>query len=371
MCKFASIAAVFLNLACIAAQREERPFYYDVRFVLFGPAVQVGKTRLVLGSEQNFVVPVTFQDAGEAGKEGEVRFGRPWRVLDDGERTWTRVVPVRQTDLAVQVQEEYQRHVTLSVLDRAGGQPRKLASFPQEAQNPDDGAWSITRSGRYVLLVMPDKMTIWDVVNWRAEAEVDGRKGLSAIRAGMMEVYHNPGRWWLTDDLRYIVVDSTHLVWRKLSLVGRSTPAPLTAGGVSMDLAKDAVVFDRKAGTLSAFRSEIPELGNLEIADAEDVGGQIALLYKLGPILEVRLAVADTAGHVRASHSVQTHVGDLAGWDPEHDTVWVWHRDANTSMRDVRPESDDHLIAWDVGKVRERRYRIPIAQIRRAVDGAK
>lgn len=371
MCKLAFTVAVLMNVVSLAAQREEGPFY-EVRYALAGPAVQVRKMwGVTWGTKESFVVPVTLSDSPAMGKEGEVHFGRPWRTLDDGWSTWSRVAPVRHTELAVQVQEDYQRRITISVLDHAGRESRKLASFPQEPQNPDDGACAVTRSGRYVLLVLPDKITIWDVPKWRADAELGAASGLPAIRAEMVKVFGNAGNWWLTDDLRYVVADSTHWVWRKLSMVGRSTPAPLMAAGVKMDLVKDAIVFDRKAGTLTTFRSEIPELGNLTIADVEDVGGQIALLYKLGPILDLRLAVADTAGHVRASHSVKTYVGDLAGWDPEHDTVWVWHRDANTPLRDVRPESDDHLIAWDVGKNSERRYRIPIADIRRAVDGAK
>jgi hypothetical protein len=380
MRKLSPILAIFLALSCrkpgLSSYPEEGPFY-QVPYVLAGPAVQVTRVWMPAGSDQvtrkhNFLVPLSFEAAapGSAGMEGRVQFGRPVRLLDDPWRVWTRIVPVRGTDLLVQVQDDDRRKITISVLDQTGGR-RELASFPHEAQNSGDGAYAITRSGRYVLLVTPDIVTLWDVANWRAEPEVTGASRLLAIRAALMKGTGNPGRWWLSDDLRYIIVDTTGQAWQPHG-EGPVYADPFDIAGLKLDVAKDAVVVDRNNGTLSVFESRIPSPvpGTFEVADAENVGGHIWLLYLLN-IDDARVAIADTEGHVRASHTVSSYTARLAGWDPERDEVWIQMRDGNGGLPNDQPEADHHLIAWNVGKDTERRFRIPVDQIQRAADSAK
>jgi hypothetical protein len=354
---------------------EEGPFY-QVPYVVAGPAVQVSRIWMPAGSDQvtrkhNFVVPLSFQapTPGSTGMEGRVQFGRPVRLLDDPWRVWTRVISVRGTDLIVQVQDDYRRRITVSVLDHAGGH-RELANFPHEAQNANDGAVAITRSGRHVLLAGPDKITLWDLVNWREE-KVDGAKDLLAIRAALMKGTGNPGQWWLTDDLRYIIVDTTGQAWRPHG-EGPVYADPFEVAGLKLDTSKDAVVFDRKSGTLSVFESHIPSPvpGTFRIADAENVGGHIWLLYLLN-IDDARVAIADTEGHVRASHTVSSYTARLAGWDPERDEVWIQMRDGNGGLPNDHPDADHHLIAWNVGKDTERRFKLPVDQIRKVVENGK
>jgi len=378
MCKLASLIAIALTVTCAAASPDDGPFY-AVSHLANSSSVQVTKLWMARGTDrvtrkQSFLVPLTLLKpaAGSESKDGEVRFGPARKISDDGWGQLTRVVPVRGTTLVVLATDDYRRRITVSVLDLSSGVRRQVASFPHEAQNPQDGACAITRSGEHILLAGPNKITIWDVVKWRTELAADGTESLSAIRTAMMKGTGNPGNWWLTDDLRYIIVDSTHCMWSADGEGPVYTP-PQNVGGLKLDLANDAVMFDRKHGTLSRFVSEIPSQagGALVIADAEDVGGKIELLYKLGPILDLRAAVADPAGQVKASHTVKSFLAELAGWDPEHDQVWFWTRDAHNSLPSVHPEADNHLIVWDVGADTEQRFRIPVDQIRRAVDAAK
>jgi hypothetical protein len=263
---------------------QEGPFY-DMPYLAGSAAVQVRRMWMAAGSDQvvrkhNFMFSVELHTAAENRQDGEIVFRRQRRVLnDDRAGMWSRIIPVRGSDLVVQFQTDYKRSSVVSVLDKAGGR-RELASFPQSGQTPEDGACALTRSGRHALLVRPDRITVWDVVTFREE-RIEGEQKLLAIRAALMKGTGNPGNWWLTDDLQYIVVDTTHREWDADGGEGPVYSTPFQTAGLTLDVAKDAVVFDRKAGTFSVFESHIPStvLGTFKIADVESVAGRIWLLY--------------------------------------------------------------------------------------------
>jgi hypothetical protein len=379
MSKITIVLGVLLAFSnTMAAPRnypEEGPFY-EAPYLVTGPAVQLRQMWMAAGSDQvvrksSFLAPVVFQTASPNEKEGRVVFERPRRVLDDNRAgIWTRLVVVRGTNLLVQVQTDFKRRVVVSVLDPAGGR-RELANLPNSGQNPEDGACALTRSGRHALVVRPDKVSLWDVANWREE-KVEGEKNLLAIRTALVKGTGSAGNWWLTDDLRYIVADTTRTEWDAEFGEGPVYAAPFDIGGVKLDVAKDAMVFDRKTGRLSAFESSIPSpvLGTFKIADVESVAGTISLLYALN-IRDLHVAIADTAGHVRASHAVDAYTARLAAWDPEHDDVWIQMRDSTNSLPDYHPDADHHLIVWNAAKDTERRFRVTVEQMRKAVENAK
>jgi hypothetical protein len=369
---------VFAILSCgktgARSYPEEGPFY-DLRSVVNGPAVQLTRVWVAAGSDQitrkhNFVAPVTLRASGSDKSEGSLEFGRPFRAIDDSWGVWTRVVAVRGTDRFIQVQDEFRRHITVSMLSQSGDAKREVASFPHEAQNDEDGACAVSRSGRHVLVVSPKKITIWDVVDWR-EQKVVHEKELLEIRSALMKDAGNPGNWWLTDDLRYVIVNTTGRRWSAHG-EGPVYAKPERAGGVELDPAKGGVMVDQKTGELSTFVAEIPPPvpGTFDIADAENVEGRVWLLYTFSGG-HLRVAVADTAGHVRASHAMSSPLARFAGWDPENDEVWIETRDGTIDLPSSQPEADHHLIAWNVGKDTERRFRIPVDQIRKAVENAK
>ena len=379
MGRFLSILLVFTTLSCRRAQDssypEEGPFY-QLSAVVGGPAVQAQKVWMAKGVQivrrESFLIPVTFLGAapGTTPSEGRVQFGRARKLCEDGPRISTTIVPVRGTSMVVLLRDEHKRRITVSVLDLSSGQRRELASVPRAAGNPDDGACAVTTSGRHVLLVGPEELRIWDVVNGRVVEGVEAAKGLSAVRLTLMRRTGSPGDWWLTDDLRYVAVEPMDSAYVPAEY-GPLDAIPLTICGVAVDLRHDGVVFDRKAGTASRFPAEISPTPNIRVVDAEVVGGRLTLLYRVGPNPDLHVVVADGAGHMRASHLVKSFTADLAGWDPEHDQVWFWSRDSDISLPNRHPEADDHLIAWDVANDRERRFRIPVDQIQRAVDSAK
>jgi hypothetical protein len=88
-------------------------------------------------------------------------------------------------------------------------------------------------------------------------------------------------------------------------------------------------------------------------------------------ISDLRVAVAGTAGHVRASHTVDSYTARLAEWDPDNDEVWIQMRDSNSGLPSSQAEADHHLIAWNAGKDTERRFKVTVEQMRKAVENAK
>jgi hypothetical protein len=322
--------------------------------------------------QEDFLIPVAFVEpaGGAPGLEGHVQFGPARKLCEDGPRISTRVVPVRGTSLLVLVGDDHKRLITVSVLDLSSGQRRELASFPHAARDAEDGACAVTRSGRHALLVGPKKIRIWDVVNWTLVEEVDRGKSLSTVRATLMRGTGNPGDWLLTDDLQYILVEPTGSAWFDWGYAPADA-MPLTVRSVAVDLLHDGVVFDRQAGTAWKFPGEISPPPNVRVVDAEVAGDRLSLLYSLGMGPDIRVVVADGAGHVRAAHSVKSPLVELAGWEPERDQVWLWDRDGESPLPNDHPEADNHLIAWDAVRDRERRFRVPVDQIQRAVDGAK
>lgn len=353
---------------------EEGPFY-DLPYVVNGSTVQLREMWMAAGSDQttlkhNFVAPVTLRWSGSEKSEGSVEIGQPFRGVDDSWKAWSHVVPVRGTDRYVQIQNEMNR-INIFVLGRSGDAKRQLASFPNEAENNEDGACAVSRSGHHVLVVSPKKITIWDVVDWREQAVIH-EKELLEIRSVLMKDTGIPGKWWLTNDLRYVVVNTTGEHWKASGGRGPVYAEPEKAGGIEFDPRTGGVVVDQKTGEISTFVAEIPPPvpGTFYISDAENVKGRLWLLYTLN-ILDLRVAIANTEGHVRASHTVSSYTAQLAGWDPERDEVWIEARDSDNSLPSVHPEADHHLIVWNVGKNTERRFKVPVDQIRKAVENAK
>jgi hypothetical protein len=233
-------------------------------------------------------------------------------------------------------------------------------------RDPNDGACAVTPSGKYVLLVNENRIAIWDVVGWR---ELDRNVGpLGEMLKVMIDKFGNPGSWWLTDDLRYIVAAPSQYAWTVDGL-GGETNVELALHGVKFSLSTDGVVFDRQTHALSKFPKSLQGIPASEIVDARSVGGKLQFLYS-ARTPELTVAVADDGGHVRAKHVLRTlRFKQLEGWRPERDEVYLQVRDADTWLPGDEPQANRHLIVWDVAHDQEHRYLVQPEQVRRAIEG--
>lgn len=341
-----------------------------------GPVVFLQKMRAeeghIIVRTENYAAAAMLPAApgeGVNGSDVRLRFDPPRRLLSDEMDVYSRIVPVRGTALFVQVKWKERGQTEIFVLGPKPDDKRRLASFPVRYKDPADGAYAVTRSGRYALLASAERVCVWDVVEWK---ELDRNTGpLGSLLKAMIQEMGNPGIWWLTDDLRYIVVACPE-GWTETGLSVLKDHIPVQLGAATVDVVYQGAVFDRKTGNVSTFPIQLWErLFGLFVADAESVGGNLTLLYvHVGTPLTV--TITDGTGRVTAEHAIKEPPDkDWAGWDPQREEVYMKIRDADGSHPAYMPNADDHLVIWDVAKDRERRIRVPVDQIRRAIDQAK
>jgi hypothetical protein len=216
---FQICTAVLLLGGSVAGTRAAQPGpIYGIDGARRGPSGIVLQLVKMSANEQdqivrtiNFTATAAFVDAppGGAASEGHVQLGTPRQLLTDKYGILSRVIPVNGTEMFVQVQSPERGQTTITVLGPGLERQRELASFPVQFRDASDGAYAITRSGRYILLANATRVCVWDVLAWR---EVDRNAGpLGAMLKAMIEQRGNPGDWWLTDDLRYIpTLRATH-----------------------------------------------------------------------------------------------------------------------------------------------------------------
>jgi hypothetical protein len=368
---------VLLLVGACRAAGETGPFYAAANIYPGDkPMVRLKKMWMPAETDQisrtvNYLATIDFI---EGEPEGKAKLGRPVRLEDDVWGCYSRIVPVRGTSRFIQVQEEFKTRTTILVIDPAQDTKTVLASFPFDFNDPKDCAYAVTRSGWHILLVSPQNITLRDVKQGR-QSEIAAAP-LLELRKAMIQKRGNPGEWWLTDDLRYIVVEPSQFIWTSDGESG-SEPMPMRIGQVALDLKSDVVLYDRQTRQLSVVpvAADGPDNGLIRIADVENVGGKLKFLYVgMGqPIGGATVVIADASGHPLMSHIVRspdyTFTVHFAGWDPRGDTAWFQTRDARIDLPNETPDADQHLIAWSARTNVERSHGLAVAQIKGSVDG--
>lgn len=141
----------------------------------------------------------------------------------------------------------------------------------------------VTHSGHHVLSVTPEAVTVWDVVGGQVvDQDSDGPLHELATRIyGIKASYGSVeiGRWWLTDDLRYIVIAPPLVPFEAAppnALPAAANAAWLGAGGVipSINLKRQVLVYDR---TARSFKTMTHPDGWM-VVDVEMISGRFSAL---------------------------------------------------------------------------------------------
>jgi hypothetical protein len=318
---------------------------------------------------ENFAATATFTDVPAAGAnrpEGRLRFGAVRRLVSDDKDVTSRIIPVKDTKLFVQVQSRERGQTEIFVLGPEVDKKRLLASFPVRYNDANDGAYAVTRSGRYVLLADAQRLAMWNVVEWR---EVDRNVGsLGVLLRTMIHDMRNPGEWWVTDDLKFIVASCAE-GWTEDGYGVSKGSNPANLGDVTIDVVRDGVVFNRQRKRMSTFPVRLGQPAGLRVFDAESVNGDLTLLYVDGNST-LTTTVADGTGRPRATHVLRELLAkSCVGWDPGHGEVYLLIRDSDGDNATRKPDANNHLVVWDVAKDRERRFVITVEQLRDAIEG--
>ncbi|MGE5609855.1 MAG: hypothetical protein ACM359_11410 [Bacillota bacterium] len=245
---------------------------------------------------------------------------------------------------------------------------REIARF-----NPERHGYAVARSGRYMLLVTETEIVVKDIIDG-TDVERSRESPLLLVR----EQINNSrlgrtggvGTWWLSDDLRYVVIMGAE------DWTGSDGKSVQVKGiGIDADLLVDAIVYDRQAGRFERcprrVRIDMEDLWP-PLVDVESIDGELLLLYgAMGPE-KGTMAILDTAGAVRHHTRVESRhcsVIDFA-WAREAGVVYLAvFAFQNTPVGTVFPEGRDvQVFRWDYRNGKTQSWSIASKQVKGAVE---
>ena len=239
-----------------------------------------------------------------------VSLGQVLPLQADRAGTYSAVRPVRGTRLWVRLQERAgpstevvygdphggggsflhasvsARQIEVAVVDPSTGRVRVLTrvDHPQAANigGTDVSAYALTGDGRHLLVVNPSAVTLWDIAAGTRSVRPDW-DSLRQLLAIQVKAEFETGRWYLTDDLRYVVHAASALAWEEYH-----GTVPIDAGAVGADDDRRGIVIDLANRAVRKFAPPPPYAppaghGAAQLADAASVGGQLVLLFAMDP----------------------------------------------------------------------------------------
>lgn len=337
-------------------------------------------------TNHNFVADIAIDPARRSEKEGRARIGKLVRVADEGIHDTSKFYPIVGSDGIVQVTNTWLKTDTVFLCGRAHDAPEVICRFGARPGDPKIGAVAVARDGSSVLIARADEVRFGDPQNWSQSHREEGP--LLDVRRELAVERGNTGTWFLTGDKRYVVIVPSQSIERYSSGVysegGVSTTKP-SISGVQFDFDNDAVVYDRTSKTIS----KCPKmLKNAELMDAEDVNGQLQLVYlktdytvQTPEIPELHrvdlITIADTSGHALYEHQTTTLNSYVlyAGWDPAERQLWFRVRDVKYQSLDdyiptESPDADYHFICWNAANNTQLEWRLKVSEIKEAIAPA-
>jgi hypothetical protein len=158
----------------------------------------------------------------------------------DGTNTW--LVVARDSGLG--------GHKLFTVVDVARDCTVRSRRIRDEIDHDDTIAAAVSLSGPSVLLVDSNSAKLWDATTGN-ERRVEDADDLVKIRGVLLTQRRSVGRWWMTDDCRYVVVVPDKEIRHRGAWLSSRTPMWVEIAGVKVDIQNHAIVYDRTARTIS------------------------------------------------------------------------------------------------------------------------
>ncbi len=336
--------------------------------------------------QRNFIAEVTLVQPAAGQKEGRVSLGAIHEVATDEFHDHSIFFPIDGRNATVQRRNTWLFANTLFLCD--GNRPPVQLATAIARPGADCGTFAVTRSGSTALAAWVDEVRIGDPANWSASVREEGP--LADVRRELAARRGNAGTWFLTDDLRYIVVVPSRNAERYTHGVyieggTETSPGPILVNGMSFDLDKDILIYDRQ-NKKPTFRPRELAARRGEIIDVESVDGRLQRLYayvddiaKNDEVKELHreetLTVVDDSNQLLYEHrivSLNTYAL-FGGWDPARRQLWFRIRDVpvrsiNDDLPTETPEADYHLMVWDANSNSERQARLTVGEIKASID---
>jgi hypothetical protein len=267
---------------------------------------------------------------------GTVTLGPARRLLYDGMGEQTRFVPVPGSQAHVGVTEKYWTTMTLTLVRPSaqdGKSPeRTIARIRRNAQ-----AAAVARSASHYLLVGPNEFLIAPLAGAGAVVERSTDHPLLRMRAEIVRRFGLTGRWWLTDDLRYVVIEPPDAELDAALALPKEERKSIF--GNDPEFPTYGLIFDRQTGMISTYPIRIEDFG--QIVDVESIEGELFILYSTrsmfvngSSLTIVRAATGEIRSHAEIKKGRGDEVIDMA-WEPAAGRVHVLVGEASPQANDI------------------------------------
>ena len=302
---------------------------------------------------------------------GNAQVVNAMHLADDGSDEQSTFTFVNGTSNLIQLQDDRDSggfvpwNTTAYVLDIKTRSRNRLASVCLVGRDPQRGVCAVTRSGSRLLAVDAKQAVLYDP----AQKKAIGRESdtLVELRRLIVENRGNPGHWFLTADMKYVVIAPPSETETQTGTTSDSRPIPINIAGTTIDINQNGLIFERETGKLSVFPRE---LDSYTVADVENVNGELQFVYTRAGYARL----TDSTGKLLAEHSIPVpSIVDgktaFAGWDPYREEFWFRSVSGQHILNYTFPQTqaEHSIICWNSKTNEERRYRITGAQIAEAI----
>ena len=314
--------------------------------------------------QTNYIASVDLEP-GRDGQPGHIRIGKPHQFGNDSESEDSTFVQILGTRQWAQLLKHRESDVTVIIHDANGSPVRTLTSFKNHTLDPDTAGFAVSRSGHYLLVVDAQRVILWDLANQRivdseSNALLDVRRFLASNRG-------STGNWWITDNLRYVIIEPSQFIEERGGSYGTDKPMYMPIPGMQVDVQQSGVAFDRAKRTVAAFPAE---LDGQRVVDAEDIGGKLQLLYGSGNWTR-GITIADASGHPLATHRSESgFAGSFVRWTPERNELWSLGGSATFWLGHQEPNSEATIGIWDYAHDANHLYKLTLQQVQSSLSGA-
>lgn len=291
-------------------------------------------------------------------------------------------VPVGDTPQWVRVRTDWGCDETkVQWIDAATRRARTVTSFRSADADPKTSAFALSPSGRHLLVVGPDGIALWDLAG-RVMTRPDDLDVLSPVRKFLAERRGSVGTWWITDDLRFVVVAPSEDIHYGGGGLGRTSEAmEVSVGGVKFDTQHQGFIYDRASRKVTPFYTVV-YVSNTRLPITGVVPGdpageqQLLLLYADTDHYAKRKSLLVSRADQTTEAFCELPTEESDAWVSSYDNrsgevILVGRSGSGPPYIDLSAKHprDYYLYLWNWRSGTSRRIDLSAAEVKRAIEG--
>jgi hypothetical protein len=319
----------------------------------------------------NYVAAGTARDSSQMS----IRPVTSSRFAHDGLSEYSRIQPIAGTGTWLQVSKEIGpgSNARFRVIDPTKHRDKFVTSFLDHNGDPETSAYAVCESGQFALVVTRDHALVWDLVQLKTTEPPD-LSSLRELRNVLGRARGSAGTWWMSNDLRYVVVAAPLEQYENGSVGGLVDPVQVTIAGTTLTLGTEQeLIYDRQLHRVSTIPLILGDR-QMRLRDALSTDGQILLLYGAidGFLPTRKFAITSVDGRAIANCTIDVPGQNLrvSSWDASTGTVLLLASRSGGlpgGPEFTRAYEDCSLWEWAVGPGTLRQIVIPTESIRQAI----